>query len=190
MLRGVFNDVPIPVLMVAVVGITFGAVLLAVWVVRRAVPETRDGFHAEISAPMLGVVAALFGLLLAFVIIIAYENFLETNADVSREADALSAIVRDSAAFAEPEGRNVSDAVGAYVQAVVEDEWPRMHDGNESSRAAQALDTEFAQLQTVEPESPGAVGFYDDAVRKLNDALSARRDRLEAAHGGLPFEMT
>ena len=36
---------------------------------------------------MLGVVrAALFGLLLAFVIITAYENFIEAGADVDREA--------------------------------------------------------------------------------------------------------
>src|SRR5436190_19403662 len=103
MLRGVLNAVQISVVMVGVVGITFGLVLLAVWAVRRAVPETRDGFHAEISAPMLGVVAALFGLLLAFVIIVAYENFLETKADVGREADALAAMVRDGAAFEQPQ---------------------------------------------------------------------------------------
>ena len=78
------NSVPIAVLMLAVVGIALGVVVLAVWLVRRRVPATREGFHAEISAPMLGVVAALFGLLLAFVIIIAYENLLETSADVSR----------------------------------------------------------------------------------------------------------
>ena len=74
-------------------------VVVAVWFIRRTVPSTREGFHAEISAPMLGVVAALFGLLLAFVIITAYENFIEAGADVNREADALASIVRDSTAF-------------------------------------------------------------------------------------------
>ena len=88
MLRGILNAVPLSVLLLAAVGLTLAVVLLAVWVIRRTVPETREGFHAEISAPMLGVVAALFGLILAFVIIIAYENFLEASADVSREADA------------------------------------------------------------------------------------------------------
>jgi hypothetical protein len=189
MLRGILNAVPIPVLMLAVVAITLGVVVLAVWLIRRAVPATREGFHAEISAPMLGVVAALFGLLLAFVIIIAYENFLETSADVSREADALASIVRDSAAFAEPEGHQVRDAVGNYARAVVYDEWPQMHDGNDSARAASALDGIFASMQLVEPKSAGATGFYDDSVRQLNDALDARRDRLEAAHGGLPYEI-
>jgi uncharacterized membrane protein YqhA len=86
-LRGILNAVPLSVLLLAAVGLTLAVVLLAVWVIRRTVAETREGFHAEISAPMLGVVAALFGLILAFVIIIAYENFLEASADVSREAD-------------------------------------------------------------------------------------------------------
>jgi hypothetical protein len=188
-LRGILNAVPIPVLMLAAVGLTFGVVVLAVWLVRRTVPATREGFHAEISAPMLGVVAALFGLLLAFVIIIAYENFLETSADVSREADSLASLVRDSAAFAEPEGDRVRDAVGNYVRAVVDEEWERMHDGSDSPRSLSALDGVFAALQSVEPRSPGATGFFDDSVRQLNDALKARRDRLEAARGGLPFEM-
>ena len=189
MLRGILNTVPIVLLMFLAVALTLGVVVLAVWVVRRAVPATREGFHAEISAPMLGVVAALFGLLLAFVIIIAYENFLETSADVSREADSLSSLVRDSNAFAQPEGDRVRDAVGIYVRAVVDEEWERMRDGSNSPRATRALDGVFAALQNVEPRSPDARGFFDDSVRQLNDALDARRDRLEAARGGLPLEM-
>jgi hypothetical protein len=188
-LRGILNAVPIAVLMVAVVGLALAVVVLAVWLVRRSVPATREGFHAEISAPMLGVVAALFGLLLAFVIIIAYENFLDTSADVSREADSLAAIVRDSAAFATPQGDRVRAAAGTYARTVVEQEWPRMRDGNNSPRAASALDDVFAALQRVEPRSSDAKGFFDDSVRQLNAGLDARRDRLEAARGGLPFEM-
>src|SRR4051794_39339847 len=169
--------------------VTLVVVVVAVWVVRRAVPSTREGFHAEISAPMLGVVAALFGLLLAFVIIIAYENYLEASADISREADAMASLVRDSAAFPEPGGDHVRTSVGTYAHAVVDHEWDRMRDGNGSPRAARAMDGVFTALQAVEPKTAAATGFYDDSVRKLNDALDARRDRLEAANGGLPFEM-
>lgn len=189
MLRGILNTVPILWLLLAAVALAFGVVVLAVSLIRRAVPATREGFHAEISAPMLGVVAALFGLLFAFVIIIAYENLLETSADVSREADSLASIVRDSAAFPEPEGDRVRGAVGTYVRVVVDDEWERMRDGSDSPRASSALDAVFDALQTVEPRSPGATGFFDDSVRQLNDALDARRDRLDAAVGGIPIEM-
>ena len=99
--RGILNTVPVSLLVAAAVILTLGVVILAVWLARRMVPATKEGFHAEISAPMVGVVAALFGLLLAFVIIIAYENFLDANANVSREADALSSIVETATHFRE-----------------------------------------------------------------------------------------
>ena len=51
MLRGILNAVPMTVLMVAVVGITLALVVGLVWLIRRFVPATREGFHAEISAP-------------------------------------------------------------------------------------------------------------------------------------------
>jgi Protein of unknown function (DUF4239) len=188
-LRSVLNAVPISLLLLGAVAVTLGVVVVAVLVIRRVVPETRQGFHAEVSAPMLGVVAALFGLLFAFVVIIAYENFLEANADVSREADSLASIVRDSAAFSEPDGDRVRGAVETYARAIVDDEWAQMRDGRASTRAASKLDDVYAALQSVEPGSPAATGFYDDSVRQLNDALDARRDRLAAARGGLPVEM-
>ena len=97
--RDVLNAVPIAVLVIASMALTLAVVVGAVVLIRRTVTSTREGFHAEISAPMLGVVAALFGLLLAFVIITAYENFIEAGADVNREADSLASIVRDSPAF-------------------------------------------------------------------------------------------
>ena len=189
MLRSLLNTVPIAVIMVAAVCLTLAVTVLAVWLIRRAVPATRDGFHAEVSAPMLNVVAAVFGLLLAFVIIIAYQNFLNADDNVSREADALSAIVRDSAAFPEPGGGDVRNAVGAYVRSVVDDEWPRMREGTDSDLAKGGLDGIYAAFRTVSPTSAVQSAFYDDAVRQLNDALDARRNRIQTVGGGLPWDL-
>ena len=184
-MRGLLNAVPVTVIMAVAVGLAVLTVIVAVWLIRRIVPSTRDGFHAEISAPMLGVVAALFGLILAFVIIIAYQNFIEANANVSEEADALASIVRDSAAFPQPGRANVRAAVGNYARAVVNNEWPQMRDGHDSELAKGSLDQIFAAFRTVKPNSTMSDGFYDDAVRKLDTALDARRDRIETATGGL-----
>jgi hypothetical protein len=152
--RGVLNAVPITVLLLAAVALTIAAVVGGVWIVRRKVPSTKEGFHAEISAPMLGVVAALFGLLLAFVIITAYQNFIEAGADVNREADSLASIVRDSSAFPQPEGERVRSAIRGYVHTVVDEEWAQMREGRDSLQASRALDGVFAALQAVEPTTP------------------------------------
>jgi hypothetical protein len=186
-LRGLINHVPIWLLLVAVVAAMVGLVFLLVWLIRRLVPPTREGFDAEVSSQMLGVVAGLFGLLLAFIVVIAYQNYGDTQTNVSNEADAFAAIVRDSDAFQPPDRDRVRTAVGAYVRAVVNDEWPRMHEGKNSARAAAAVDGVYAAILGVDPKGSRAVTFYDDSVQQLSTALVARRNRLDDAGGGLPW---
>ena len=186
-LRGTVDAVPMWLLLIAVVVAIVGIVLVLVWLIRRLVPSVAEGFDAEVASQMLGVVAALFGLLLAFIIVIAYQNYGDTQSSVSSEADALAAIVRDSATFPQAAGDEVRRAVGAYVRIVVEEEWPLMQDGDESARAWAAVDDIFTAHQAVEPDSARTEAFYNDAVRQLNAALEARRDRLDDAEGGLPW---
>jgi hypothetical protein len=186
-LRGLINDVPIWLLLILVVGTIVGLVLGLVWLIRRLVPPTREGFDAEVSSQLLGVVAALFGLLLAFIVVIAYQNYGDTQSNVSNEADALATIVRDSHALRQPDGARVRAAVGVYVRAVVKDEWPRMHQGKDSALAAAAVAGMYKAIQGVDPKSSRAVAFYDDSVQQLSTVLQARRNRLDDARGGLPW---
>jgi hypothetical protein len=190
MLRDLLNTVPVTLIMVLAVLLTVSGAALAVWLTRRLVPVTRDGFHAEVSAPMLGVVGAVFGLLLAFVIVIAYQNYLDANGNVDREADSLASIVRDSAAFPEPGASNVRQAVGLYVNSVVAEEWPQLRDGHSHDVSNNAgLGGVYDAFRTVEPKTAVETTFYNDAVRQLNDALDARRNRIQTAIGGLPVEI-
>jgi hypothetical protein len=186
-LRGLINNVPIWLLLIVVVAAIAGVVVALVWLIRRRVPPVREGFDAEVSSQLLGVVAALFGLLLAFIVVIAYQNYGDTQSNVSNEADALAAIVRDSDAFPQPDGARVRTAVGVYVRAVVTDEWPRMHQGKDSARAAAAVAGMYRAIQGVDPKSARATAFYDDAVQQLSSVLAGRRDRLDNARGGLPW---
>ena len=188
-MRGLLNTVPTTVALIVAVAVSLGVVLLVVSLVRRLVPATREGYHAEVSAPMLGVVAALFGLLLAFVIIIAYQNFLGAQSNVSGEANGLASIVRDSAAFPEPGGGDVRRAVGTYVRAVTTDEWSQMRQGRDSAAAWSGLDGIFTAFRTVKVRSHEQGSFYDDAVRQLNATVAARRDRLRSVGGGLPTDI-
>ncbi len=130
---------------------------------------------------MLGVVASLFGLLLAFVVVIEFQAFSSAQDNVQAEADDLAAIVRDSYAFDGESGASVRASIGEYVSAVIDDEWPLMRDGEESAAAWSAIDGMFAAMQAYEPTSASEASFYDDSVRHLNTLLESRRDRLGAS---------
>ena len=132
MFQAIVNAVPIGVLIVIVVGLVVGITLLGVWLIRRAVPLTAEGFDAEVSSQMLGVVASIFGLVLAFVVVLAFQGYDDAEASVRQEADGISQIVRDSRVFPPADQANVSAASGAYVRAVVEDEWPQLRAGHAS----------------------------------------------------------
>jgi len=185
MLRSVVDTVPVAVLVLAGVAFVLGIVLGGIWLVRRFVPATREGFDAEVSSQMLGVVATLFGLLLAFVVVLAFQGYDDADQNVRLEADSLAQVIRDSGAFERPDQARLDAAIGAYVRAVVDDEWPLLRKGRSSDRAAQAVAQLFAVMQSIEPRTPAAQGFYDDSVRRLNDFVAARRSRLEDASGGL-----
>jgi len=182
-MRGVVDTVPTWLLVVVVVCMVVGIVLAGVWVVRRLVPSTRAGFDAEVSSQVLGVVASLFGLLLAFVVVIEFQAYSAAQDNVAAEADGLAAIVRDSGAYGEPAASNVQAAVGRYVHAVVEQEWSLMRDGRESTVAWADIDGIFDAMQSYQPKTSAQVSFYDDSVRHLNAVLEARRDRLGASSG-------
>ena len=186
MLRTFANHSSVGPLVVVTIVATIGVVLLVVWLIRRWIPATREGFDAEVSSQMLGVVAALFGLLLAFVIVIEYQNFGSAQDNVGQEADSLAAIGHDSNAFPPAQGILVRRAVGRYVREVVNTEWPAMRLGHENTQGSTEVTGIYAAFQKVRPASPQQTAFYDDSVRQLNDVLTARRNRLSAAGGGVP----
>ena len=68
----------------------------------------------------------------------------------------------------------MSAACATYVRAVVYDEWPRLRDGGSSARAAAAVDDLYRAMQAVKPATAAASAFYQDAVGRLNDVISAR----------------
>ena len=186
MLRTIVDDVPPLLLVLVTIALTVGIVLVGVWLIRRFIPVTREGFDAEVSSQVLGVVSALFGLFLAFVIVIEFQNFDSAQSNVGQEADALAAITRDSRAFPPAEGKHVRDAIGIYVRAVVDDEWHQMHKGRPSIAAQKAVDGVYGAFDVTAPTTPEATAFYTDAVHQLNEGLIARRERIASATGGLP----
>jgi hypothetical protein len=94
--------------------------------------------------------------------------------------------VRDTKSFPPAEAELVRRAIGVYLRQVANDEWPAPRLGHEDAQATNDVDGIYAAFQQLRPTTPQTTAFYNDAVRQLNDALIARRDRLSAASGGLP----
>lgn len=159
----------------------YGLLLL----MRRLVPSIARGEQNEIAVLSVEIIGAVYGILLGFIIVSLWEGFDAADENVGREATALSQIVRSAQAF-DPVARDeVNRAVGAYVHAVVDDEWELLREGKASPRAAEDISNIYTALQRYEPKTETQKTFYTASVEKLDDALAARRTRLGQAEASL-----
>lgn len=167
-----------------------GTVLLAVAgsvLARRRYPSLAEGEHNDMVGVTLGMFGAIYGIILAFVIVTLWTQLDNTQTIVATEATDVALIARDAAAFPAPVRADVDAALSGYVHAVVEDQWPRMRAGEPSYGATgEKLQTVFDALQAYEPKTAREEVFYEEAVGRLNDVAGQRRARLTMAEQELP----
>jgi hypothetical protein len=105
-----------------------GGSIAGLYIVRRLVPLDRLQKNHEVAGVTFGVLGAFYGLVLAFVIVAAWERFNQANTDALDEATALESLYKLGAAFSEPMRSQLDSAVLEYTHRVIDDEWPRMAD--------------------------------------------------------------
>ncbi|MFF4038181.1 DUF4239 domain-containing protein [Streptomyces sp. NPDC001816] len=167
-----------------------GTVVLAVAgsvLLRRRYPSLAKGEHNDMVGVTLGMFGAIYGIILAFVIVTLWTQLESTETIVATEATDVSLIARDAAAFPPTVRTRLDAALGGYVHAVVEQQWPRMRAGQPSYGAtAGKLQSVYDVLQTYEPKATREEVFYEQAVEHVNDVASQRRARLTMAEQQLP----
>jgi hypothetical protein len=103
------------------------------YTVRQLVPVERLKQNHEVAGFTFGVIGAFYGLLLAFVIVAAWERFDRADALVQNEAMALSSLYRLSTGLPQPVRRNLEHSIRDYTDHAINVEWPEMatkiHDG-------------------------------------------------------------
>lgn len=183
--RYLLNTYPTWVLAVLVVG---GAMLIAATgliAVRRRLPHFAEGEHNDVAGMMLGVVGAVYGIVLAFVIVAVYEDFKGAEANVRGEATEVAQLYRvtyNLDGLAQPMERAISE----YVHDVVNEEPALMSVGQLSEHAWADLDAMYVTLGDYQSTNDTQASFLAAALDKLDGVVTARRARLSAAREELP----
>ncbi|HUN58800.1 MAG TPA: DUF4239 domain-containing protein [Candidatus Binataceae bacterium] len=110
-----------------------GLSILGLYLVRCTVPLERLKQNHEVAGFTFGVIGAFYGLLLAFVIVAAWERFDRADALVQNEAMALASLYRLSKGYPQPIQHDLQQAIRQYTDHAINVEWPAMathlHDG-------------------------------------------------------------
>jgi len=184
--RWLLNSLPTWQLAVLIVGGLVTLALSGLFLIRRYFPRLSRGESNDVAGIAVGLLAAVYGIVLAFVIVAMYDDFKEAEATVGREATNVTQLYTDVDAFPNPPHDELKRAILAYVTTVRGGEWKAMRSGREAPRAEVDLRRIAHLLQGFEPKTQSDSSFYTEAIAKLNDVVGERADRLHAARESLP----
>ncbi|QCX73985.1 hypothetical protein C9F11_01410 [Streptomyces sp. YIM 121038] len=181
------NNLPTTAIAAVIVG---GVVILAVGgsaLTHRMHPQLADGEHNDMVGVVLGMYGAIYGIILAFVVVTLWTQVQDADAVVQSEASSLAQLTWDSEVFPPARRDRVHAAVGAYTHKVVDVQWPLMRTGKPRySVAQQQMRDLFTSLQTYEPRTEREKAFYRKATDDLNEVVTQRRARMTIAGQELP----
>ena len=174
--------IPLGVIMVCIaVGLSVAG-LLIVW---RFVPRQMFKAHNDLASAIFQAIAMAYTVLLAFVVVISWQNFDKTGMHTETEANCLVDLYRSSAAFDKVFENDIHSLIKEYVNVVVNEEWVTLGRGQESEKAKGILRNIWALYTAYEPKTEKEIIFFTESVRKLDDLREMRRLRIIDSRTGV-----
>ena len=152
-----------------------GGSIAGLCLVRWLVPLDRLQKNHEVAGVTFGVLGAFYGLVLAFVIVAAWERFNDANAYALTEATALESLYKLGAAFSEPMRSQLDSVVLEYSHRVVEKEWPEMADNTFQGGKVGAHEL-WSTVLAYHPTDTREQMLMDKSIDQLN-LISQARER-------------
>lgn len=166
-----------PLLLAAGTTTVAGALLV---MVRRLLPRDPERPHQETAGAIFSVVGVLHAVILAFVVIVVWENDRKARDDIQVEASAVARVYFTARALPAPQQHELMTLSRDYAATVAHEEWRLMAGGHTSPRARQQV----AAMRVTTHELRPATGDQEILMTSTLDAIDAlveaRRERTAA----------
>jgi hypothetical protein len=163
--------------------------LLGLVLAHRLVPTPLRESNTTVAGLIYMPFSGLVGVVTAFTIVFAWQNFDATYKTTQREAAALADVYWHADDFSDLDRQEVQQLAQSYAQVVIDEEWPLMAQGGESTRAWEIVDEIRRRLDEVEPTTNAEQVMYGREVTQFDAMVNERRLRLLESSQGLPLTL-
>jgi hypothetical protein len=153
--------------------------------VHRTFTKAAFNEHNEVAGFVLAIVAVLYAVLLAFVTIVVWEHYQQTDERARSEVDAATDVWRLARHLPSPNAHRVEDDLGRYSTSVFTDEWPNMRNGGNPKTQSLiiALIDDVAGFDAHGEQQANVQNRLLDRVQVMADL---RRARIYDTGSGIP----
>ena len=157
-----------------------GAALLMFWGIVRFASRLRNKEYNATIGNFAGVIQALFGLTMGLVIVTLFQNYRDAQSGIRSEAIALAQLARASTAFPRSVDTELRGEIVKYINDVRTKEWKLLRDGRTSDEAWGDIGAMYDTLKNYEPQGPVQGSFYGQALSRMEDVVTERKNTLAA----------
>jgi Protein of unknown function (DUF4239) len=158
-------------------------------VFRKAVSHTRLENANAVSGQVFQLAGVLYAVLVAFLVVVVWEQFGAAEDATGAEASAITDLLRDSSALPAESRPAVQQSLIAYTRDLIDDEFPRMRRGESIEEQSDQLTEVWDTYLKVQPESRNEIAFFDQDIVRLNDLSANRKMRVSTAEASIPGEL-
>ncbi|MDD4955993.1 MAG: DUF4239 domain-containing protein [Candidatus Omnitrophica bacterium] len=177
--------VPTPLLCMLVVLVAVLLSIIGLWLVWRFIPRQLLKTHNDLTDPMFEAVSLAYTVLLAFVVVVAWQNFDKAGEHAVKEANCIVDLHRNAAAFENPFKDELQSRLESYTSIVINEEWQSLARGVESANAHAALRKVWELYENYEPKTNKEKAFFAQSLTKLDQLSEMRRLRIIDSRSGI-----
>jgi hypothetical protein len=167
---------PAPLVGALTVLIIVGLSVLGLILFRRTVSQTRLERANIVSVQVLTLAGVLCAVLVAFVVVVVWEQFDQARAAAESEANAISDLLRDSEALPPAARLQVQQSLTAYTKDIVDMKFPRMRRGEPIELRSADLAQIWQRYIQTQPVTQSEVALYKEAISRLDERSPPAED--------------
>jgi hypothetical protein len=168
-----------------VIGISMLLAVGGVLLVRKSYPVRRLKELHEVAGNMLNVLATMYGLLMALIVVDAISTMQQARLVSELEANSLADIFKLAGGLPERPRLAIQNQCVRYAKTVIEKEWPDMARGGSSEEAWKELTSLWSIVKDIEPSTEQQKAFYGQMISELSSLGDNQRSRLIIARHGI-----
>ena len=169
------------VVFVVAIAIGVGGVVLGL----RMIPRPVSSNHNSTLSPFLTCVSLVYGALLGFTIVVAWEQFSSADANVAAEASTVTTMYRQTVGMPPQQQAKMRELVRKYTNAVEGREWDTQDTEGPSNTARGAV-TEMYRIMGNQPADVASNPVSGEFVGQLTVLTSQRNQRILDAEPRIP----
>jgi hypothetical protein len=179
--------IPGVLLCIIILFVTVAFSVVGLLTVRRFISHEMLKAHNDVAGFMFATLGVVYAVLLAFTVIIVWQNYEDTTSYVTAEVDSMVILYRSADFLPEPQRTNMRTLLKDYAKVTMDKEWKTMSRGQMCPEMEQIVRDIWGIYLHFSPRTETQKTFYAESVSALSQLSKTRGERLLQSETGLPF---